>query len=58
MQENSRGKEKKKCHKDLAPQIYVFFTRQKSEIGKEYKSTTSTSEFELWLLFGAVNDLI
>lgn len=38
-------------NKGLAHKIYGYFTRQEAEIGKEFTSTASASEFELWLLF-------
>jgi len=47
-EENSRLiKKKKKCHKDLAPKMYVFLTKEKAEIGKKSASATAASEFEL-----------
>lgn len=40
-----------KGKKDLAHIIYAFLTRQEAEIGNQFTSPPSASEFELWLLF-------
>ncbi|KAK4815997.1 hypothetical protein QYF61_010865 [Mycteria americana] len=47
------AKKKKKSHKDLAPKIYVFLTREKADIGKESMSTTSaiSTFFGLFFIF-------
>lgn len=43
----------------LVRKKHVFLKRQEAEIGKEFTSLPSASEFQLWLLFfGALNDLL